>query len=155
MAFDPDLLIKMGDVREVIRDELAGKITAPELIHILFELKKHAFPAADKTDLKKMPSLSTFTARCKQLKIDSAHDYAAQIIEAEMRKRAEQIISIKNLKCKHCVFTKKVKSLPAFCAAGKRDVFGDEPACVEINPTQETIDTMGEIKLNLDGEVVS
>ena len=44
MTFDPDFLIKMGDVREVIRDELAGKITTIELIHILFELKKHAFP---------------------------------------------------------------------------------------------------------------
>ena len=52
MSFDPDLLIKMGDVREVIRDELAGKITAVELIHILFELKKHAFPP----DSKKEPA---------------------------------------------------------------------------------------------------
>ena len=43
MAFNPDLLIKMGDVRDVIRDELAGKITTVTLIHILFELKKHAF----------------------------------------------------------------------------------------------------------------
>ena len=43
MTFDTDLFIKMGDVREVIRDELAGKITTVELIHILFELKKHAF----------------------------------------------------------------------------------------------------------------
>ena len=43
MAFDPEQLIKMGDVREVIRNELAGKITTVELIHILFELKKHAF----------------------------------------------------------------------------------------------------------------
>ena len=47
MAFDPDLLIKMGDVREVIRDELAGKITTCELIHILFELKKHAFASTE------------------------------------------------------------------------------------------------------------
>lgn len=44
MAFNPDYLIKMGDVREVIRDELAGKITTVELTQILFELKKHAFP---------------------------------------------------------------------------------------------------------------
>lgn len=50
MSFDPDLLIKMGDVREVIRDKLAGKVTTVELIHILFELKKYAFPPGNKTD---------------------------------------------------------------------------------------------------------
>jgi len=50
MAFDPDLLIKMGDVREVIRDELAGKITTIELIHILFELKKYAFSPDGRAD---------------------------------------------------------------------------------------------------------
>lgn len=50
MSFDPDLLIKMGDVREVIRDETRGKVTTVELIHILFELKKHAFPPRNKTD---------------------------------------------------------------------------------------------------------
>lgn len=50
MCFDPGLLIKMSDVREVIRDELRGKVTTVELIHILLELKKHAFPAGNKTD---------------------------------------------------------------------------------------------------------
>ena len=49
MAFDPEQLIKMGDVRDVIRDELAGKITTVELIHILLELKKHAFPPKQET----------------------------------------------------------------------------------------------------------
>ena len=43
MAFNPNLLIKMGDVRDVIRDELRGKVTTVELIHILFKLKEYAF----------------------------------------------------------------------------------------------------------------
>lgn len=56
MAFSYDYLIKMDDVRTVLREELKGKVTAVELIHILFELKKYAFPAdnkfnrSDKTD---------------------------------------------------------------------------------------------------------
>lgn len=105
---------------------------------------------------EKMISLARYSELCKALGLDdkSPKNETRDVIEAEARKKAEQIISVKKLKCKHCVFVKRVKSLPAFCAAGKRDVFGDEPACVEINPTQETIDTISEIKLNQDGEVI-
>jgi hypothetical protein len=105
--------------------------------------------------LEKMINLARYSELCKALDLgDKSPETTQDVIESAMTKRAEQIISIKKLKCKHCVFVKNVKSLPAFCAAGKRDVFGDEPACVEINPTQETIDTIGEIKLNQDGEVI-
>lgn len=50
MSFNPDLLIKMGDVRDVIRKELRGKVTTVELINILFELKKYAFMPEGKSD---------------------------------------------------------------------------------------------------------
>lgn len=105
---------------------------------------------------EKMINLARYSELCKALGLDdkSPKNETRDVIKSAMTKRAEQIISIKWLKCKHCVFVKRVKSLPAFCAAGKRDVFGNEPACVEINPTQEIIDTMGEIKLNQDGEVI-
>lgn len=50
MAFSYDYLIKMDDVRTVLLEELAGKVTTVELIHILFELKKYAFPPENKAD---------------------------------------------------------------------------------------------------------
>lgn len=50
MAFSYDYLIKMDNVRTVLLEELKGKATTAELIHILFELKKHAFPHENKTD---------------------------------------------------------------------------------------------------------
>lgn len=117
-------------------------------------LPEKALNLARWSELKKMLDI--------QIEENERRDQFAQetraVIESETLKRAAQIIIKKDLRCRDCTHCKHktgCSDFSFFCEKTKHTTWTSYPACLEIDPTQETIDTMGEIKINTDGEVIA
>lgn len=101
-----------------------------------------------------------------QIEENERRDQFAQetraVIEAETQKRAEKIIKAKDLRCRNCTRYQKTSAIKDratifWCPLQNKAVFGNDIACVNIDPRQDVIDKIeadGGIKFDTDGEVI-